>query len=60
MLARLVARWAMPVGSFTALSMAFSLMVKCLLIRLSEVETTLSVPSSVKLDPESRTKSSLW
>ncbi|MCL4165014.1 UNVERIFIED_CONTAM: hypothetical protein GTU68_034427, partial [Idotea baltica] len=41
MLARLVARWAMPVGSFTVLSMAFSPMVKCLLIRLSEVETTL-------------------
>ncbi|MCL4159077.1 UNVERIFIED_CONTAM: hypothetical protein GTU68_046728 [Idotea baltica] len=26
MLARLVARWVMPVGSFTAWSMAFSLM----------------------------------
>merc|ERR1712110_270812 len=51
MLARPVARWAMPAGSFTALSTASSLTAPCPLTRLLEVETTLSTPSSQRPVP---------
>ena len=52
MLARPEYRWAMPVGSCTVLSTAFSQTDKCQVIKLSVVEMTPSTLSSVKLEPE--------
>jgi hypothetical protein len=48
--AKPVARWAMPVGNCTALSMAFNLMDKCHLTRPLEVEMTHSTLFSTKLE----------
>merc|ERR1712054_377246 len=51
--AKLVSKLVTPAGNFTVSSTAFSPMDKCLPIRLSEAETTLSTPSSPKPELES-------
>ena len=50
---RPVSKSVMPVGNCTALSMESNLMVRCLLIRLSEVVMTLSTHSSLRPELES-------
>ena len=47
---RPVSRLATPAGSFTAWNMASSRTVRCPVIKPSEVETTPSTPSSVRLE----------
>merc|ERR1711862_981900 len=47
--AKPVSKWVMLVGSFTALNVVSSQMVKCLLIRPLEAVMTLSTPFSLKL-----------
>ena len=52
MLARLVSRLVMLVGSCTAWNMAYNQMVRCHQTRLLVVEMILSIPSSVRLELE--------
>ena len=50
---KLVARLVTPAGNCTALSMESSQMVRCHQTRPLEVVTTLSIPSSARLELES-------
>ena len=60
---KLVSKLEMPAGSSIVLSMVSSLTARCLLTRLSVEETTLSTPSSARLEPASTChvlSSSIW
>ena len=52
MSAKPVSKWVTRVGNFTVWNMEFSLMARCQVIKLSVVETTPSIRSSVKLERE--------